>query len=135
MVKSNIRQRVKGAETRGVTLPHCNTLIRNVQILDGTGVATQADELAIADGVIERIGSLSGYTAERMVDGEGKVLAPGFIDAHTHDGQSPFRGARLTAEDAEDAEENKQEKQNGPVAFSLRSFPVLSSLRPLRPLR
>lgn len=95
MVKSNIRQRVKGAEICGVTLPHCQTLIRNVQILDGTGAATQADELAIAAGVIERIGNLSGYTAEGTVDGEGKVLAPGFIDAHTHDDLYALRAPEM----------------------------------------
>jgi N-acyl-D-aspartate/D-glutamate deacylase len=76
-------------------LPHCHTLIRNVQILDGTGGATQADELAIADGAIERIGSLSGYTAERTFDGEGKVLAPGFIDAHTHDDLYALRAPEM----------------------------------------
>jgi N-acyl-D-amino-acid deacylase len=66
-------------------LPHCDTLIHNVQILDGAGVAAQPGVVAITGGMIEKIGDLSGYTADQTVNGEGKVLAPGFIDAHTHD--------------------------------------------------
>ena len=69
----------------GDNLPHCDTLICDVQILDGTGASARTAELAIKDGAIERIGDLSGYTATHTVNGEGQVLAPGFIDAHTHD--------------------------------------------------
>jgi len=66
-------------------LPHCDTLIRNVQILDGTGADPEPGEVAITDGIIQKIGDLSGYAADQTVNGEGKNLAPGFIDAHTHD--------------------------------------------------
>lgn len=66
-------------------MPHCDTLIRDVQIVDGTGAPPRAAELAITADTIERIGDLSGYTARHILDGKGDLLAPGFIDAHTHD--------------------------------------------------
>jgi len=69
----------------GDQLPHCETLIRNVQIVDGTGADPVPSELAIEDGVIARIGDVSGYTADHEIDGAGKILTPGFIDSHTHD--------------------------------------------------
>ena len=66
-------------------MPHCDTRIRNVQIVDGTGADPDPGELAIAGGVVQKIGDLSAYTSDHEINGEGKLLAPGFIDAHTHD--------------------------------------------------
>lgn len=66
-------------------MPHCDTLISNVQILDGTGGEPFYGSVAIGNGVIERIGEFSNYSAEQIIDAHGKVLAPGFIDTHTHD--------------------------------------------------
>ena len=66
-------------------MPHCVTRIRNVQIVDGTGADPYPGELAIADGVVQKIGDLSGYTSDHEINGQGKILAPGFIDAYTHD--------------------------------------------------
>jgi N-acyl-D-amino-acid deacylase len=66
-------------------LPHCDTRIRNVKIVDGTGADPYPGELAIAGGVVKKIGDLSGYTSDHEINGEGKILAPGFIDSHTHD--------------------------------------------------
>ena len=45
--------------------------------------------------MIERIGSLSNYTGEQSIAGKGKVLAPGFIDAHTHDDLCAIEGEML----------------------------------------
>ncbi len=63
----------------------CDTLIHNVQILDGTGAEPQPGGVAIESGRIQAVGDLAGYSAQMVLDGEGKILAPGFIDAHTHD--------------------------------------------------
>ena len=63
----------------------CDTLIRNVQILDGSGVEPQPGSVAIESGRIKAVGDLAGYSVQHMLDGNGKMLAPGFIDAHTHD--------------------------------------------------
>jgi N-acyl-D-amino-acid deacylase len=64
---------------------HCDTLIRNVQILDGSGGDTSLGSVAIEGPFIRRIGDLAGSTAKETIDGEGRVLAPGFIDSHSHD--------------------------------------------------
>jgi len=66
-------------------VPDGDTIIRNVQILDGSGSEPCLRNVAIGRGEIVAIGDLFDYSALHDVDGEGKVLAPGFIDAHTHD--------------------------------------------------
>jgi len=66
--------------------PPVATLIRDVQLLDGSGVpAVQADVLIRGDR-IERIGRLSSRPARgtRVIEGGGRILAPGFIDTHVH---------------------------------------------------
>ncbi len=63
----------------------CDTLIRNASVMDGSGAAAEAMDVALADGRIAAVGPSLGLGATRIVDGEGLVLAPGFIDVHTHD--------------------------------------------------
>ncbi len=64
---------------------HCDTLIRNVQILDGSGGDASFGSVAIEGPLIQRIGDVSESSAEMTIDGDGKALAPGFIDSHSHD--------------------------------------------------
>ena len=66
-------------------MPACDTLIENVQILDGSGNEPKTGAIAIARGRIEAIGDLTDYAAAERLDGRGHTLAPGFIDVHTHD--------------------------------------------------
>lgn len=66
-------------------MPHCSTLIRNAAVVDGSGSTPKCADVAILEDRIGAIGKLDDYTAEHIVDGIGKVLAPGFIDVHTHD--------------------------------------------------
>lgn len=60
-------------------------IIRNAQIIDGTGEPAYSAGLAISDGIIAAIGDLSAAEANVVRDAQGLVLAPGFIDVHTHD--------------------------------------------------
>jgi N-acyl-D-amino-acid deacylase len=60
-------------------------IIRNAQIIDGTGEPGYCADLAISGGNIAAIGDLSAADAIAVRDAHGLVLAPGFIDVHTHD--------------------------------------------------
>src|SRR2546423_764425 len=58
-------------------------LITNARIIDGTGGPSQNGAVAVRGGRIVAVGSVSGAAA-RTIDAGGKVLAPGFIDPHSH---------------------------------------------------
>ncbi len=58
-------------------------LIRNGRIVDGSGMPAFRGDVAVKDGKIVEIGKLGG-AASRVVDAEGVVVAPGFIDNHCH---------------------------------------------------
>src|SRR5258705_3775864 len=60
-------------------------LIRNAQLIDGTGAPPVAGDIAIAGDRIVAMGTLGAASAASEIDARGKVVAPGFIDAHTHD--------------------------------------------------
>ncbi len=63
-------------------MPH-DVVITGGRIVDGTGRAAFAADIAIDAGRISAIGAVSG-DARRTVDATDHVVAPGFIDAHTH---------------------------------------------------
>lgn len=62
-----------------------HTLIRNASLIDGSNRPAYTADVGILNGRIERIGDLSADSADEVVDARGRVLAPGFIDVHTHD--------------------------------------------------
>ena len=59
-------------------------LIRGGEVIDGTGAAARRADVAVSDGRIVTIGDCAGREALRVIDGSGQVVAPGFIDIHTH---------------------------------------------------
>ena len=59
-------------------------LIRGGRVVDGSGNPWVRADVAVRDDRIARIGHLPNATAARIVDAEGLVVAPGFIDPHTH---------------------------------------------------
>lgn len=60
-----------------------DTIIRGGTIVDGSGKPRFTGDVAIHDGRIVEIGRIAG-TAGRTIDADGLIVAPGFIDGHTH---------------------------------------------------
>ena len=67
----------------GVNAPSYDVLITNAQIVDGSGGAAKKGSIAIAGGKIAAVGDVSG-AATSTIDAKGRVVAPGFIDMHSH---------------------------------------------------
>ena len=60
-------------------------IIRHAQVIDGSGRPRFPADLAVEGDRIAAVGDLGGTEAEHSIDGSGCILAPGFIDVHTHD--------------------------------------------------
>jgi N-acyl-D-aspartate/D-glutamate deacylase len=63
-------------------------VFRDVRIVDGTGAPAWVGDVAVEDGRIAAVGDVgaAGGGASKTIDGGGRlVLAPGFVDTHTHD--------------------------------------------------
>src|SRR2546421_967000 len=59
-------------------------LIRNATVIDGTRAPRFEADIGVSSGKISRIGKLK-EKGEIEIDASGRIAAPGFIDAHTHD--------------------------------------------------
>lgn len=62
-----------------------DTLIHGGTVIDGSGAPRRRADVALTGDAIAAVGDLAGHAAHRHIDAEGLVVAPGFIDAHTHD--------------------------------------------------
>jgi N-acyl-D-amino-acid deacylase len=60
-------------------------VIRSALLIDGTGTPAVPGDLAVKDDRILAVGSLSLIKGAREIQADGKAVAPGFIDVHTHD--------------------------------------------------
>lgn len=60
-------------------------IIEGGEVIDGTGAARVRADLGVSQGKIVSIGDLSSVPASERVSAHGRIVAPGFIDAHTHD--------------------------------------------------
>ncbi len=59
-------------------------LVRNGRIIDGTGQPGYHGDVAIQAGRIVETGRIGAARAQRVIDADGLIVAPGFIDHHTH---------------------------------------------------
>jgi len=64
---------------------HYDLILRGGTVVDGTRAARFRADLGVRGERIAAIGDLSRDRADRELDASGKIVAPGFIDAHTHD--------------------------------------------------
>jgi N-acyl-D-aspartate/D-glutamate deacylase len=71
-----------------------DVVIRGGTVIDGTGSPGRPADVAVTDGVISGIGE--GLTGARTLDAAGLVVAPGFIDIHTHYDAQVFWDPSLT---------------------------------------
>lgn len=62
-----------------------DTVIRNGQVADGTGAKLFAADVALKGDRIAAVGTPGSLKGDNEIDASGKVVAPGFIDVHTHD--------------------------------------------------
>ena len=65
-------------------------IIKNGMVVDGTGFARYRADVGVKDGKIAEIGRLNGAAATTTIDAEGRFVAPGVIDLHTHYDAQPF---------------------------------------------
>ena len=65
-------------------------LIRGGLVVDGTGAPGVRADVAVTDGRITDVGDVAGRRATRMIDARDRVVAPGFIDIHSHSDNTVF---------------------------------------------
>jgi N-acyl-D-amino-acid deacylase len=70
----------------------CDLIIRDATVFDGMGTPRFEADVAVTGDRIVAVGDLGSHEADRDVDADGMALAPGFIDAHTHDDRAVLCG-------------------------------------------
>jgi N-acyl-D-amino-acid deacylase len=71
----------------------CDMIVRDATVFDGTGSPRFRADTAVSGDRIVAVGDLGGMTADREMIATGLGLAPGFIDAHTHDDRAVLIGS------------------------------------------
>ena len=61
-----------------------DVIIRNGRIVDGTGNPAYRADVGIKNGKIAQIGRMAAAKAKRIIEADGSIVAPGFVDVHTH---------------------------------------------------
>ena len=70
-------------------------LLKNAKIYDGTGSAPFSADILLEDDRIARIAEGIDLPADRVIDLQGKSVAPGFIDGHSHNDWFAIKKAPL----------------------------------------
>jgi N-acyl-D-amino-acid deacylase len=74
-----------------------STLLRHVQLVDGTGAPARLADVLVRGDRIASIAQSLPATANEVIDAQGQTLAPGFIDVHTHDDAQVLRDPSMLA--------------------------------------
>ena len=66
-------------------------VVRGGTVVDGTGAIARTADVAVDDGRISEVGDLGGAAARRVIEADGLLVTPGWVDIHTHfDGQATW---------------------------------------------
>lgn len=65
-------------------MPQFDLVVKGGMIVDGTRLPRYRADIGIVDGRIAKIGRLPAHDAKDVIDADGLVVAPGFVDLHTH---------------------------------------------------
>lgn len=71
----------------------CDLIIREALVFDGTGAQRFTGDVAVNGDRIVGVGDLGGARGQQEVQAQGYAIAPGFIDAHTHDDRAVLCGS------------------------------------------
>jgi len=78
--------------------PSFDVLIENGRVMDGSGNPWQRVDIGIRGGAIVAVGRSSGAAARTRIDAAGRIVAPGFIDVHSHAAEGITRPALRQAQ-------------------------------------
>ena len=67
------------------SLPRADFVLKGGMVIDGSDRPAFAADVAVRGDTIVAVGDMTGFKADRVIDVTGLIVAPGFIDAHTHD--------------------------------------------------
>ncbi|HLM55943.1 MAG TPA: D-aminoacylase, partial [Pyrinomonadaceae bacterium] len=73
-----------GLDARRADRPAYDLVITNARVVDGSGNPWFRADVAVKDGRVARVGRVAPSEAARVIDAKNQILAPGFIDVHTH---------------------------------------------------
>src|SRR5271170_1833882 len=72
-------------------------ILRGGEVIDGSGRARFRGDVAIAGDRVAEVGAVARAGGAREIDIAGRIVAPGFIDVHTHDDRALFATPEMAA--------------------------------------